>query len=88
MISFKNNTNILAISTAIMLCFALPSGAQEVEVFDKAASSPLENWATGPKIGERVPDFQAMNLNGKLRSLNDIKGPNGTYIVFFRSADW
>lgn len=61
--------------------------AQEAPVFDRP--SPMtENWTTGPEVGERIPDFQGVDQNGVVRSFNDIKGPNGAYIVFQRSADW
>ena len=43
---------------------------------------------TGPKIGERIPDFAALDQNGALVGFDDIKGPNGAMILFHRSADW
>ena len=47
-----------------------------------------ENWRTGPEVGERIPDFSAVDQNGVRRSFDDIKGPNGALVYFFRSADW
>jgi hypothetical protein len=47
-----------------------------------------ENWKTGPEVGERIPDFAALDQNGVRRSFDDIKGPNGALVFFFRSADW
>jgi hypothetical protein len=44
--------------------------------------------ATGPAIGSRVPDFQAVDQSGATRSLASILGPQGALLVFFRSADW
>ena len=42
----------------------------------------------GPQVGERVPDFNLKDQNGKTWTLQSILGPKGTMLVFFRSADW
>jgi len=42
----------------------------------------------GPPVGERVPDFELKDQNGKSRTLRSVMGPNGAMLVFFRSADW
>ena len=44
--------------------------------------------ATGPAVGTKVPDFEAVDQNGVSRSLKSIMGPKGAMVVFFRSADW
>jgi len=43
---------------------------------------------TGPKVGEKVPDFTLTDQNGKQWSLHQLMGPKGLLLVFFRSADW
>jgi len=43
---------------------------------------------TGPKVGEKVPDFTLTDQNGKQWSLHELMGPKGLLLVFFRSADW
>src|SRR6266851_9055265 len=43
---------------------------------------------TGPKVGEKVPDFTLTDQNGKQWSLHELMGPTGLLLVFFRSADW
>jgi peroxiredoxin len=43
---------------------------------------------SGPEIGERIPDFEALDQNGDLVSLSDVMGPEGAMVVFVRSADW
>jgi hypothetical protein len=43
---------------------------------------------TGPNVGERVPDFELGDQNGKQWSLRDLMGRNGLLLVFTRSADW
>jgi len=42
----------------------------------------------GPAIGSRVPDFEAVDQNGRAWSLQKLMGPKGLMLVFFRSADW
>ena len=43
---------------------------------------------TGPRIGEKVPDFTLPDQNGKEHSLQQLMGPKGLLLVFVRSADW
>ena len=47
-----------------------------------------EDPKTGPAIGERVPDIELADQNGKDWGLKDLMGPNGLLLVFTRSADW
>ena len=42
----------------------------------------------GPMIGQAVPLFSLPDQRGQLRSLESLRGPHGTMLVFFRSADW
>jgi len=42
----------------------------------------------GPAVGESVPRFEARDQAGRLRTFEDLKGPNGLVLLFFRSADW
>ncbi len=42
----------------------------------------------GPQVGERVPDFNLKDQNGKTVTLQSIMGAKGAMLVFFRSADW
>lgn len=42
----------------------------------------------GPDIGERIPPFQAPDQHGRMQSFESVRGPNGAFIVFVRSADW
>jgi hypothetical protein len=42
----------------------------------------------GPEIGDRIPSFEAPDQNGRVRSFDAVRGPNGAFIVFHRSADW
>jgi hypothetical protein len=42
----------------------------------------------GPRVGQPVPVFNLQDQRGELRSLESLRGPGGTMLVFFRSADW
>ena len=43
---------------------------------------------TGPAVGATIPDFSAVDQDGKPRSFADLTGPNGLLLLFHRSADW
>lgn len=69
----------------LTLVFASPLMAQEV--FD--TDDPFdEEMKTGIAVGESIPSFRAIDQNGKSWDFENIKGPNGAVLVFFRSADW
>ncbi len=42
----------------------------------------------GPKIGERIPAFQAPDQHGRLQTFESIRGLSGAIMLFIRSADW
>ena len=64
---------------AIALCIGL--------VTIVAAQTP-DPQSLGPKVGERVPEFNLPDQHGTMRSLRSTLGPKGAVLVFFRSADW
>jgi cytochrome oxidase Cu insertion factor (SCO1/SenC/PrrC family) len=55
-----------------------------------ASQKPPE--ATEPEIGihvgQTIPRFTASDQFGNEVSSESLKGPNGTILLFFRSADW
>ena len=54
-----------------------------------AAQGPLPDVDRfGPQVGETVPDFALADQRGEQRDLESLAGPNGTMLVFSRSADW
>ena len=71
------------IGAAVLACSALAQDTGFDEIPDSSA-----NWTTGPEVGDTIPDFAALDQNGVRRSFDDIKGPNGALVFFFRSADW
>ena len=42
----------------------------------------------GLAVGRKAPTFLARDQSGQEQSLDRLKGPNGTVLLFFRSADW
>lgn len=42
----------------------------------------------GPRIGARIPAFEAQDQHGQVQTFDSIRGSNGAVIVFVRSADW
>ncbi len=44
--------------------------------------------AIGLEVGQKAPAFSARDQFGKLQNHDTLKGPNGTVLLFFRSADW
>lgn len=44
--------------------------------------------AIGLAVGQKAPAFSAPDQFGRQQSLETLKGPKGTVLLFFRSADW
>jgi cytochrome oxidase Cu insertion factor (SCO1/SenC/PrrC family) len=52
-------------------------------------AAPAVNFdAIGPKVGETAADFELRDQHGQPRTLAALAGPNGTMLVFYRSAEW
>ena len=47
-----------------------------------------DGYATGPDSGERIPEFALPDQSGAIRTLSDLAGSNGLFLVFHRSAEW
>ena len=43
---------------------------------------------TGPEVGSRIPDFTAVDQDGRPQTFASLRGPHGLMLVFVRSADW
>jgi peroxiredoxin len=42
----------------------------------------------GLAVGQKAPAFSLHDQFGRTQTLDSLKGPNGTVLLFFRSADW
>jgi len=60
----------------------LASG-QEIRQTSDAVARPI-----GLEIGQQAPAFALMDQFGNEQSYKTLKGPKGTVLLFFRSADW
>ena len=76
-------SSVFAVSTlcGALLFAAPPQGSPP-------SRQPVDVARLGPQAGERVPDFNLPDQNGKSWTLQSIMRPNGAMLVFFRSADW
>jgi len=59
-----------------------------VEVRERHVQATNDGYTTGPEPGERIPDFALPDQSGAVRSLQDLAGSGGLFLVFHRSADW
>ena len=55
---------------------------------DKIQVTSAEPMAIGLTVGQKAPNFSARDEFGRVQTLESLKGPNGTVLLFFRSADW
>jgi hypothetical protein len=73
-------------ATAVFLLISLAA----LPVFSYAQENV--SAASGPAIGlpsgQKIPAFTAQDQFGHEQSNETLKGPNGTVLLFFRSADW
>ena len=51
-------------------------------------SSARSVSAVGLPVGQKAPPFSIRDQFGHEQSNETLKGPNGTVLLFFRSADW
>ena len=65
---------MLLAGSVLALTLALAQGADKTEL--------------GPAVGDRFPAFEARDQHGTVRTLQDLMGPKGLVLVFYRSADW
>ncbi|NNC64969.1 MAG: redoxin domain-containing protein [Gammaproteobacteria bacterium] len=87
----KDNRWIARWMTALGLSLiALPalSQPQYMEDFVTGVPDGSGGMTSGPEVGERIPDFEALDQHGNPVSLSDVMGPGGAMVVFIRSADW
>lgn len=55
---------------------------------DRPSSPDLVSPLTGSNVGQKAPHFTAVDQFGQKVTSDSLKGPNGTVLLFFRSADW
>ncbi|PYT58172.1 MAG: hypothetical protein DMG35_18570 [Acidobacteria bacterium] len=48
----------------------------------------IDLMSIGLPISQRAPVFSLHDQFGRMQTLDSLKGPKGTVLLFFRSADW
>jgi hypothetical protein len=72
----------LSLAALSLVCPALQPAAEA------QTRAKIDLAKIGPKVGERVPDFELKDQNGNTQTLRSIMGPKGAMLVFHRSANW
>jgi hypothetical protein len=54
-------------------------------LFVMATTAPFD---PGPRVGEPLPAFQAVDQEGRARDFASLMGPQGLALLVHRSADW
>jgi cytochrome oxidase Cu insertion factor (SCO1/SenC/PrrC family) len=75
----------MRLSVVLWLAFGLlyVNHGQDETTRKEAASAE-----TGLQVGEQAPAFTFRDQFGQTGSSTTLRGPNGTVLLFFRSADW
>lgn len=55
---------------------------------DAIRVSSIEPMSIGLAVGQKAPAFSLHDQFGRAETLDTLKGPKGTVLLFFRSADW
>jgi hypothetical protein len=55
---------------------------------DTIRVASIELMSIGLAVGQKAPAFSAGDQFGHTQTLETLKGPHGTVLLFFRSADW
>ena len=50
--------------------------------------SSIELMSIGLAVGQKAPALSVHDQFDRVQTLDTLKGPNGTVLLFFRSADW
>ncbi len=86
MIRYFNEGDVVRLITlvAILLMAPLMRAQEDFDPLD-----PTDDDAQmGIEVGARIPEFRAVDQNGKEWDFDALKGPKGAVFVFHRSADW
>ena len=81
---------VVSWSVALLACAGLSQigFAQDDRPRVRPLPAVSKNARSGPAVGARIPDFEAVDTEGKLRRFEDLRGPRGLVLLFSRSADW
>ena len=57
-------------------------------VLPRRRSPASDDFATGPKVGELIPDFTLPDQNGKPVNFTEARSGHKALVRFHRSASW
>lgn len=60
-------------------------GTLDEDTINVTSAEPM---SIGLAVGQKAPNFSLRDEFGHVQTLESLKGPNGTVLLFFRSADW
>ncbi|HEV2101924.1 MAG TPA: hypothetical protein VGR58_04015 [Candidatus Acidoferrum sp.] len=60
-------------------------GTLDEDMINVTSAEPM---SIGLAVGQKAPNFSLRDEFGRVQTLESLKGPNGTVLLFFRSADW
>ena len=72
------------IGSAVMLCIAVTLGTKG----QNPRPAQVSPTSIGLAVGQKAPAFEALDQFGRTQTSETLKGPQGTVLLFFRSADW
>jgi len=58
------------------------------ELYAAHLKATNDGYTTGPEPGEHIPEFALPDQAGLSRSVANLAGSNGLFLVFHSSADW
>lgn len=70
------------------ITIAVVAAALAVAGLGGQAPPAIDTSKVGPQVGAVVSAFSGIDQFGKSHTLESSYGPQGTMLVFFRSADW
>lgn len=75
------------IACAGLLCSVRLAGAEQPKRL-RPLPKLDENVKTGPPVGAVIPNFSAVDQNGRRQTFETLRGSKGLVLMFVRSADW
>jgi len=66
----------------------VPAGRAQVKAPAGQTSAPTTASGIGLAVGTNAPSFSLRDQSGRVQTSAALKGPKGTVLLFFRSADW
>ena len=76
----RTATRMAMLAAALFMVFSTMATAQ--------TGTQIDVSALGPQVGAQAPNFNLPDQNGLRHTLETVRGPNGSLILFHRSADW